>query len=262
MQGVAAVPNAVVPAEAWNADRLNEHLQGIDAAILAGDQDRAVTLSYTCLKGFYKAFYRAKNAGQEPPNDVLVLARWIKDHFRQNVPGYPDEVANQITSTASVIDRTRNRFGDAHFEEKRFRGFQRHPRPHEHPNPAFAAFPLMDDTAIYVTCMEKIRERINIIQTIQRGNITTGIDFLNTELTFVQFRKVLELIAFASLTANREKYAQAYADFERDGRAKRILEKIEKLNPDFYPFDSVSLSRTLQGIRTCFTFQDRQTATP
>ena len=93
----------------------------------------------------------------------------------------------------------------------------------------------MQDTAIYVTCMEKVRERINIIQTIQRGNITTGIEYLNSELIFVQFRKVLELIAFASLTANREKYTEAYADFQRDGRAKKILAKIEKLNPDFYP---------------------------
>jgi hypothetical protein len=93
----------------------------------------------------------------------------------------------------------------------------------------------MDDTATYIDCMKKVRDRVNIVQTIHAGGINTGIDFLNAELVCVQFRKALELIAFASLTANREKYAQAYADFERDGRAKRILEKIEKLNPDFYP---------------------------
>jgi hypothetical protein len=114
--GAAAVPNAVVPAEAWNADRLNEHLATIDAAIGAGTYDRAVTLCYTCLEGFYKAFSRAKNNGEEPSNELIDLAKWIRNHLRAELAEYPDEVMAQITTTAHVIDRARNRFSEAHFQ--------------------------------------------------------------------------------------------------------------------------------------------------
>jgi hypothetical protein len=113
--GAAAVPNAVVPAEAWNADRLNGYLETIDAAIGAADYARAVTLCYTCLEGFYKAFSRAKNNGQEPSNDVIDLAKWIRDYLRAEFAEYPDEVMAQIKTTAHVVDKARNRFSEAHF---------------------------------------------------------------------------------------------------------------------------------------------------
>jgi hypothetical protein len=113
--GAAAVPSAVVPADAWNADRLNSYLETIDAAIAAADYARAVTLCYTTLEGFYKAFTRAKNNGQEPSIEVTELAKWIRDYLRSTRGAYPDEVMAQITSTAHVIDRVRNRFSEAHF---------------------------------------------------------------------------------------------------------------------------------------------------
>ena len=113
--GAAAVPNVVVPAETWNADRLNENLATIDAAIAAADYDRAVALCYTTLEGFYKAFGRAKNGGQEPSNELTELARWIRNHLRAQLPDYPDEVMAQMTTTAHVVDRARNRFSEAHF---------------------------------------------------------------------------------------------------------------------------------------------------
>jgi len=54
-------------------------------------------------------------------------------------------------------------------------------------------------------------------------------------LVFVQLRKALELIAFASLTANKEKYSTAHANFALHWRAKEMLEALEKINPEFYP---------------------------
>jgi hypothetical protein len=93
----------------------------------------------------------------------------------------------------------------------------------------------VDDAAVYCTCMEKVRERINVVQTIAARKITTTYDVLDIELCFVQFRKALELIAFASLAANREKYAEAHANFGVHCRAKDMLKVLDKINPDFYP---------------------------
>jgi hypothetical protein len=58
---------------------------------------------------------------------------------------------------------------------------------------------------------------------------------LTEELVCVQFRKVLELIAFSSLCANKQKYAEAHKNFGEHWRAKNMLDVIRKLNEDFYP---------------------------
>src|ERR1700731_738919 len=67
------------------------------------------------------------------------------------------------------------------------------------------------------------------------GNASTGFEAIDKELVFLQLRKILELLAFASLTANREKYAAAHKKFATFWRAKDMLQDLEKVNPDFYP---------------------------
>jgi hypothetical protein len=113
--GSAHAPAAAVPPEIWNSGRLNGFLADIDAAIGASNYDRAVTLSYTCLEGFYGAFFRAKAPGQQPSHDILVLSRWIRDWIRASIADYPDEVLNLINHTSHAVDRARNRFSEAHF---------------------------------------------------------------------------------------------------------------------------------------------------
>lgn len=112
--GVGA-PLAVVPQKAWNADRLNTFLAQIDEAIGKAEYERSVTLAYTCLEGFYGAFVEAKIPGQTRPNEIIALARWIKDHLKKSLPSYPDEVLNLVTQTSHAVDRSRNRFSEAHF---------------------------------------------------------------------------------------------------------------------------------------------------
>jgi len=48
-------------------------------------------------------------------------------------------------------------------------------------------------------------------------------------------RKILELIALSSLVANKNEYARARKNFNRDWNAKFILNDLEKINPKFYP---------------------------
>jgi hypothetical protein len=115
MAGGAAVPDVVVPAGTWNAARLNDYLQEINDAIAADQFDRAVSLAYTCLEGFYKAFYRTKQ-NDNPPNDLIDLAKWIWNHLRTTIDEYPDEVLALIKTTAHALDRARNRFSESHFD--------------------------------------------------------------------------------------------------------------------------------------------------
>lgn len=113
--GGTLAPTASIPAEAWNADRLNQYLSEIDGAIAERNYERAVGLSYTCLEGFLGAFVRAKSSRAKHPHEILELAKEVKDYLKANIKEYPDEVLNGITAAAYAIDRSRNRFSDAHF---------------------------------------------------------------------------------------------------------------------------------------------------
>ncbi len=83
--------------------------------------------------------------------------------------------------------------------------------------------------------MVRIRDRINVVQTVMSGSFILGRHDQTAELIFVQFRKVLEEIAFASLSANREKYSEVHANFSKHWRAKDMLTVLDKVNPGFFP---------------------------
>ena len=85
------------------------------------------------------------------------------------------------------------------------------------------------DTELYLKGMLEVRDRINLVSTVVARRTTTGREDFDVEHVFVQFRKVLELIAFASLTANRAKYCAAHARFAEYWKAKA------QINPRLLP---------------------------
>jgi hypothetical protein len=113
--GGTIAPSATIPREAWNANRLNEQLAQIDGAIASGDYERAVTLSYSSLEGFYGAFVRAKEKRDSYPHEIIALSREVKDYLKKTIKQYPDEVLNGITQAAHAVDKTRNQFSESHF---------------------------------------------------------------------------------------------------------------------------------------------------
>ncbi len=108
-------PSATIPPEAWNADRLNEYLGQIDGALGAGEYERAVTLSYTCLEGFLGAFVRAKEERDAYPNEIIALSKEVKELLKKIIKDYPDEVLNGLSQAAYAVDKARNRFSESHF---------------------------------------------------------------------------------------------------------------------------------------------------
>ena len=78
----------------------------------------------------------------------------------------------------------------------------------------------MEDTSRYLQCMQEVRERLKLIELVTERKLTTGREFSDVEFVFLQLRKILELIAFASLTANKEKYSAVHAKFATHWKAK------------------------------------------
>lgn len=94
---------------------------------------------------------------------------------------------------------------------------------------------MSDDTKLYINCMEEVRFRLNFVRDLPARNGTTGYQVIDQELVFLQLRKMLELIAFASLTANKAKYNAAYRKLTTVWNAKEMLRNLERINPEFYP---------------------------
>jgi len=94
---------------------------------------------------------------------------------------------------------------------------------------------LRPEIEAYLKCLDEIHRRIQHVRAVLTGEMKIGNQEATIELVFVQLRKILELIAFSSLTANKEKYSIAHSNFARHWQAKGILQEVEKLNPCFYP---------------------------
>lgn len=115
---IAAVPIPTINPEAWNAERLTRYLDNIDEAIAAGEYERAVTLAYTCLEGFLKAFVIQHEPEHVQEKEIIRLSRVVRNHIRKIQADYPDEALTMLNHIAHTIDRSRNRFSDAHFGEE------------------------------------------------------------------------------------------------------------------------------------------------
>ena len=87
----------------------------------------------------------------------------------------------------------------------------------------------------YVGCMNEIKLRIDVIQGFLENKWNAHYLVSTAECTALQFRKILELVALASLVANREEYAKQRTSFRTDWKANKIIKDLEKVNPWFYP---------------------------
>ncbi len=91
------------------------------------------------------------------------------------------------------------------------------------------------DIAKYCGLMEEIRLRLDVVNAL----ITRCNEVLHqvavVESTYLQYRKILELIALSSLVANQEHVARVHSDFAQMWHAGRILRDVKRLNPDYYP---------------------------
>lgn len=87
MSGVANAPAARIPSEAWNGERLQLFLREMDIAVGQRNPERVLTLAYTCLEGFFKAFVRKNIPSAVVENEITALAKLVKDFLRDKNGG-------------------------------------------------------------------------------------------------------------------------------------------------------------------------------
>ena len=82
--------------------------------------------------------------------------------------------------------------------------------------------------------MEEVKKRTDVVKCFLARRCTAYYDVPTAECVALQIRKILELIALASLVANKAEYAVQHEKFAEHWNAKEILDNIRKVNPDFY----------------------------
>ena len=96
-----------------------------------------------------------------------------------------------------------------------------------------------ESLGIYLRCLEEAKYRLAFAERFAAQSI--GHPRINIESACLQFRKALELIAYAAVAPHKTKYeawrrkAEVPKDFRRDFNGKKILHSLAKLNPYSYP---------------------------
>lgn len=87
---------------------------------------------------------------------------------------------------------------------------------------------------IYAGCMDQIKSRIALVdQFLSEWRSHGSATDLACELSALQLRKIYELIAFASISADLEKYRTVSRKFDKDWNFAEIIKTLSQLNPEF-----------------------------
>lgn len=112
MSGGVLAPSANIPEYAWNSDRLNEYLNGMDGALLPEITNGPLRWLTHAWRGF-----SARSFGRNPRDGrpIQALSKEVCDHLKSVNKEYPDKVLNLIKHSSHAVDRARNRFSESHF---------------------------------------------------------------------------------------------------------------------------------------------------
>jgi hypothetical protein len=111
------------------------------------------------------------------------------------------------------------------------------------------------DTHPYIATMEQIKRRVDAINACSDGRAKLA-GPPRVEFAALQLRMVLELIALASLAANKELFQKQSLRFEKHWRPSEIIKDLEKLNPKFYPIPFRASDHDPAGVRSHLPLTD------
>ncbi len=92
------------------------------------------------------------------------------------------------------------------------------------------------DIQLYVNSMARVRERINFVQTVNVNQINIPSNAFKGELMFLQFRKVLEEIAFSTIAAHKDVTPHSMPIFLSTGRPRPSWRKSRRSMSTSTPF--------------------------
>jgi hypothetical protein len=104
------------------------------------------------------------------------------------------------------------------------------------------------DIEKYCDLMEEIKLRVSVVNFFISGQGHALYQPATLESVCLQLRKILELIAFGSLVANKDAYTSVYAKASRGWNAADLLRELEQVNPAFYPVPVIEVPSKIPGV--------------
>ena len=101
----------------------------------------------------------------------------------------------------------------------------------------------------YIALMAEIKRRTSVIDAFAKGPIHALYRATTIESVYLQFRKILELIALGSLVANKEAFSKVYEEFSKYWNAEYLVKDIERVNPSFYPKPIIQRPSTRPAVK-------------
>jgi hypothetical protein len=92
----------------------------------------------------------------------------------------------------------------------------------------------MSDIQLYGKQMKEIKDRVDFLNKFMASSDQFPFP-IKIETAGLQLRKIFELIAFASLSANRDRYATVYTDFSKHWEAAKLVKNLKNVNQNYYP---------------------------
>lgn len=83
--------------------------------------------------------------------------------------------------------------------------------------------------------MEEVKQRYFLVTGLVNRDWSIPSRVADVEFTYLQLRKILELIALGSLVVNASLYNKSKRELQKQWNAERIVKILDKINPDFYP---------------------------
>ena len=87
----------------------------------------------------------------------------------------------------------------------------------------------------YAALMKEIKLRIDVVDHLALGGGNALYVPTTVESIYLQFRKILELVVFGSLIANKHLYSQVHDSFAKHWNAKLLVKDLRRVNPNYYP---------------------------
>jgi hypothetical protein len=104
------------------------------------------------------------------------------------------------------------------------------------------------DIQEYCNLMEEIKLRMSVADFFISGKGHALYHPPTLESACLQLRKILELVAFGSLVANKDAYSLVYAKVSKAWHAGDLLKELEHVNPQFYPIPVVEVPSKTLGV--------------
>jgi hypothetical protein len=106
-----------------------------------------------------------------------------------------------------------------------------------------------DDIQKYLDLMSEIKRRTAVVDAFAQGLVHAVYKATTIESIYLQYRKILELIALGSLVAQKDVFSKAYADFAKYWNAELLVKDMERLNPKFSPEPIIQQPSARPGVK-------------